>query len=51
MNAQLLGQRPRGAAQLVLVNLAVRPIDELAIRAQAAARAAAESRSRALENI
>jgi len=40
-----------GAAQLVLVNLAVRPIDELAMRAQAAARAAAESRSRALENI
>jgi len=40
-----------GAAQLVLVNLAVRPLDELATRAQAAARAAAESRSRALESI
>jgi methenyltetrahydrofolate cyclohydrolase len=36
------------AAQLVLVNLAVRPTDELARRAQAAAQAAAVSRARAL---
>ena len=36
------------AAQLVLVNLAIRPGDELARRAQVAARAAAESRARAL---
>jgi len=37
-----------GAAQLVLANLAVRPADELAKRARAAARVAAESRERAL---
>jgi formiminotetrahydrofolate cyclodeaminase len=36
-----------GAAQLVLVNLAVQPQDELAVRANAAALAAAESRRRA----
>jgi methenyltetrahydrofolate cyclohydrolase len=37
-----------GAAQLVLVNLAVQPDDEFAIRANAAARAAGESRGRAV---
>jgi formiminotetrahydrofolate cyclodeaminase len=36
------------AAQLVVVNLAVRPTDELARRAQAAAQAAVVSRARAL---
>jgi formiminotetrahydrofolate cyclodeaminase len=37
-----------GAAQLVLVNLAIRPDDEFAVRAHTAARLAAESRARAL---
>jgi formiminotetrahydrofolate cyclodeaminase len=37
-----------GAAELVLVNLAVRPEDALATRAQAAAHAAAQSRAQAL---
>lgn len=37
-----------GAAQLVFVNLAIRPEDELAVRARAAAQAAAASRARAL---
>ena len=37
-----------GAAQLVLANLAIRPADELATRAQVAARVATERRERAL---
>jgi len=46
--ASLAEAAAAGAAQLVLVNLSIRPDDELAARAQAAARAAAASRSRAL---
>jgi formiminotetrahydrofolate cyclodeaminase len=47
--ASTLAEAAAGAAaQLVLVNLVVRPNDEYAIRASEAARAAAESRTRAL---
>jgi formiminotetrahydrofolate cyclodeaminase len=47
--ASILAEAAAAAAsQLVLVNLAVRPDDEYAIRADTAARAAAESRAEAL---